>query len=75
MNMLQKCRSDLARISQSLTQVFRAQECGCQPQTEETASSNSAMCGCGQDACQIGDGANACQPRSQPITEQVWGER
>lgn len=77
MNILRKCRNDLTRIGQSLSQLLNAepQGCGCHTQTTVSAASANVTCGCGQDTCQIGDSANACQPRSQPLTEQAWGER
>lgn len=73
MNAIQDCMNQLKRISQSLRVSLQntASECQCDAPPKETAVQQVSTCGCGQDACQIGDGTGACKPQSQPLVERV----
>jgi hypothetical protein len=73
MNVLHDCKNELARIGRTLKQALQAdaQQCECKAQVKEVSASDVSMCGCGQDACQIGDGPNACRPQNHAITEQA----
>ena len=73
MNVLQDCKNDLARMGRTLKQMLQAeaQQCQCKTEEKEVSTSDISMCGCGQDACQIGDGPNACRPQTHAITEQA----
>jgi hypothetical protein len=73
MNVLQDCKNELARIGRTLTQMLQieAQPCQCESQETKVSTSEVSTCSCGQDACQIGDGPNACRPQTHTITEQA----
>jgi hypothetical protein len=74
MNVLEKCKNDLVRIGQSLSQALQSSEKSCECDIELTAVEASDLtCGCGQDMCQIGNGPNACKPQHRGNVEQVEG--
>lgn len=67
MNMIRDCIDQLKRIGQGLQAVVRAENAQTAPDTQN------ATCGCGRDACQIGDGADSCKPQRIIAPESISG--
>ncbi len=67
MNMIRDCIDQLKRIGQGLQIAIKAEN------TPTDADLKAATCGCGRDACQIGDGADSCKPQRIIAPESISG--
>lgn len=69
---MQDCVNTLKRVGSQLRVLLQGDGSTCQCKSEQVAATvqENSTCGCGNDACQIGDSATACMPPKAVTVER-----